>query len=43
MIVGLNFKEYILALAMIVIEILFSLSLIIENNQVKILAIQVKN
>ena len=37
MIVGLNFKEYILALAMIVIEILFGLSLIIENNQVKIL------
>ncbi len=28
---------------LIVIEILFSLSLIIENNQVKILAIQVKN
>lgn len=35
LIVGLNFEPYILASMMIVIEILFSLCLIIENNQLK--------
>ena len=36
LIVGLNFEPYILATLMIVIEILFSACLIIENNKLKL-------
>ena len=36
LIVGLNFEPYILAMMMIVIEIIFSICLLIENKKLKV-------